>query len=581
VLPDELADIVSGLRQLGSDDSETEAKRAESTLPRSVRYSLSAFANTGGGVLILGLDEAAGFAATGVANPAKLSADLASVASDEMEPALRLVIKTHRFEGVSLVVAEVPALDPDQRPCFYKAAGMNQGSYVRVGDGNRKLSSYEVTLILANRGQPREDEVVLDLGEEALDSKLVGAFVERVRERRPHAFGNLSVAQALELAKVMRADRVTLAGLLALGEYPQQHLPQLMVTFVSYPTVRGADLSTGERFLDNVAAEGPIPVMVRDTLAALRRNMSRRATVQGPGRVDTWEYPEPALREAVTNALVHRDYSSAARGTQVQLEMYPDRLEIRNPGGLFGPVTADGLGEEALSSSRNATLLKILEDVPIPGTDRAVCENRGTGIRIMIAALRNAAMSPPRFADRIASFSVTFGNHTLMSAAVVEWIRGLGEIGLTDSQCLGLAMLRNGEILDNKVYRSANNLDSREATTELGDLVARGLVRQSGGRRWARYELESEVVEPVGPNQPARRRDRRADIVKALGANEMSRAKIADVLKIPDKTVLRWLGIMRQEGTVQLVGGATNSIHARYRLTGVLRLEDAMTDTGD
>lgn len=117
------------------------------------------------------------------------------------------------------------------------------------------------------------------------------------------------------------------------------------------------------------------------------------------------EYPETALREAVVNALVHRDLSASARGTQVQIEMYPNRLVIRNPGGLFGPVTVDNLGEEGISSARNATLIKILEDVPLPGETRTVCENRGSGIRAMLDSLLAAGMSPPEFNDKISSLS--------------------------------------------------------------------------------------------------------------------------------------------------------------------------------
>jgi ATP-dependent DNA helicase RecG len=183
----------------------------------------------------------------------------------------------------------------------------------------------------------------------------------------------------LRRAKVLlprqdEGDAVSLAGLLALGSYPQEGFPQLMVTFVHYPSVTGTQSASGERFLDNVVLEGPIPVMARDTLAAIRRNMSRRAVIADAGRQDIWEYPETALREAVVNALVHRDLSGSARGTQIQVEMYPDRLVIRNPGGLFGPVTIDSLGEEGISSARNATLIKLLEDVPLPGETRTVCE---------------------------------------------------------------------------------------------------------------------------------------------------------------------------------------------------------------
>jgi ATP-dependent DNA helicase RecG len=367
-----------------------------------------------------------------------------------------------------------------------------------------------------------------------------------------------------------------LAGLLALGRYPQEHFPQLMVTFVYYPTAVGANALTGERFLDNVMIEGPIPVMVRDALAAVRRNMSRRSVVKGPGRIDTFEYPETALREAVVNALVHRDLSAPSCGSQVQIEMYPDRLVVRNPGGLFGPVTVESLGEEGVSSSRNATLLKLLEEVPVPGTQRAVCENRGSGIKIMIDALRRARMSPPRFDDRIASFSVTFPNHTLLNDDVVAWITSMGEHSLTDNQCLALALLKNGELLDNRSYRSATGVDSRIATQELGDLVARELVEQTGSRRWARYRLADDVAdsgqEEVGAQR--RRADRRAELLAVIGDGSSSRAELVERTGLASPTVSRWLRVMRNEGVIEPTEALTKSPNVRYRRTGLTALDE-------
>ncbi|WET79554.1 ATP-binding protein [Amycolatopsis sp. QT-25] len=106
----ELAEIITNLRDLGGDHAFVEAKRAETKLPKSVRETLSAFANTSGGVLILGLDEANGFEVTGVRNPAKMEADLAALCSENLEPPLRPLIGTHWFEGADLVVAEIPEL---------------------------------------------------------------------------------------------------------------------------------------------------------------------------------------------------------------------------------------------------------------------------------------------------------------------------------------------------------------------------------------------------------------------------------------------------------------------------------------
>lgn len=565
----ELAEIVANLRALGADIADVEVKNSSGGLPKSLRETLSAFSNTSGGVVILGLDEGRGFAPVGLLTPAKLAADFGSMCSSEMEPAIRPLIQVHQFEGEQVVVAEIPELDPAQRPCFYIGAGMTKGSFVRVSDGDRHLSTYEVQIMLSSRGQPRDDEqAVPGTGIGDLTQTSIDALIARLRTSRPYAFQDLDRLAVLRRAKVLVSaedgeDAVSLAGLLALGSYPQEQFPQLMLTFVHYPTVTGTQSAAGERFLDNVALEGPIPVMARDALAAIRRNMSRRAIIADAGRQDIWEYPETALREAIVNALVHRDLSGSARGTQIQVEMYPDRLVVKNPGGLFGPVTVDSLGEEGISSARNATLIKLLEDVPLPGETRTVCENRGSGIRSMLDALLTAGMSPPQFEDRISSFVVTFPNHTLLSEETLRWITGLGEHGLTDSQCVALAILREEEVLDNRAYRTATGVDSRVATTELQSLVARELVTQTGTRRWTQYRLSSRIA--ARTSGASLRADRRPALLTALADDTLSRAELAARTRLNEQTVRRWLTIMRAEGTVELVGSGPRSKSARYR----------------
>lgn len=570
MLDSEVAEIVENLRLLGADDADVEAKRAERRLPTSIRATLSAFSNTRGGVVVLGLDEGQGFAATGVRDAAKMSADLASWCSTEMEPPLRPLIRVHQFDGVDLVVAEIPELDASSKPCFYRGAGVTQGSYVRVSDGDRHLSSYEVQMMLVKHGQPRDDEdPVPGTGIDDLDSRLVAEFLARLRQSRPYAFSDLDDTPALRRAKVIVGSEgvVSLAGLLALARFPQEHFPQLMMSFVHYPTTDGADLASGERFSDNVVLEGPIPVMVRDGMAVLRRNMSRRAIVRGAGREDAWEYPEAALREVIVNALVHRDLSPASRGTQAQIEMYPDRLVVRNPGGLFGPVTVDRLGEEGISSARNGVLMQVLEDVPIPGGTRTVCENRGSGIRTMISALRQARMSPPDFRDRIGSFTVTFPNHTLLGDDAVAWINSLGEVGLNDNQCFALAVLRDGTTMDNETYRRVAGVDSQVARRELRDLVSRGLVAQVGSNRWTRYQLATARVPLASTAQRvrSRRADRRQQLLMELAGGPLSRSELGHRTGLSTTGVRRWLSILRDEGLVEATEETVRSPSVRYR----------------
>lgn len=574
---DELKDIVRKLRRIGNDVEDVEAKRSEGLkLPKSVRETLSAFSNARGGVLILGLEESSGFTVADLPDAGKQAADLASVCATELEPPVRATIEVHEFEGKNLVTAEVQEMDLQAKPCYVKSLGMNKGSYTRVNDGDQRLTSYEIQLMLSAKGQPRDDVApVPEATIDDLDEEGIKSYVARLRDIRPRIFGDKSIPEILTMSNVLAksgdALKPTLAGLLALGRYPQQFYPQLMLTFVSYPTVEGP-APDGTRFLDNVAIEGSIPEIVRETLAVLKRNMSRRAIVAGAGRQDIWDYPEPALREAIVNAVVHRDLSPASFGTQVQVEMYPDRLEVRNPGGLFGPVQIDSLGTETLSSARNSALLKMLEDVKIPGEDRTVCENRGSGIRTMLTALRAAGMSTPEFTDKISSFTVRFPNHTLLNTGFVDWIAALHESGLTHSQIVALAHMREGALIDNPKYRQIGGVDSRVATQELQDLVVRELAEQEGTGRWATYTLaprlgDSEGLAPKGGRiSPA---DRRAEVLDALGTETLSRAALEERTSLKGGIIRRWLKILRDEGYVELVGSESlQSNKVQYRRTG-------------
>jgi hypothetical protein len=85
--------------------------------------------------------------------------------------------------------------------------------------------------------------------------------------------------------------------------------------------------------------------------------MRKSSLIEGPLRRDIPEYPPVALREALANAVAHRDYSSYVRGTPIDVKMFADRLEVRSPGGLFGNVTLDNIEEE--HSTRNARLMRI------------------------------------------------------------------------------------------------------------------------------------------------------------------------------------------------------------------------------
>ena len=213
---------------------------------------------------------------------------------------------------------------------------------------------------------------------------------------------NLEDERILETQGMCQNDLPTLAGLMLLSQYPQEFFPQLSVTAMS---VQGKEIGElgdeGERFVDNKRIEGTIPQMIEATLAFVRRNMKVKTIITEEGtRADKPEYPIKAVREIILNALVHRDYSVHTDRSPVRLVMYEDRLELENPGGLYGRITVDDLGK-ASADTRNpyiAGALEIMIDT----------ENRFSGIPTVIAELKKAGLPAPVFIDRRGAFKVVF-----------------------------------------------------------------------------------------------------------------------------------------------------------------------------
>ena len=210
--------------------------------------------------------------------------------------------------------------------------------------------------------------------------------------------------QILEFQGMVTEGKPTVAGELVFGIYPQSLFPQYSVIASVVPGTEIGELGeAGERFLDDKRIDGTLPQMLEEGVSFVVRNMKNRVVVDDSGkRADKKEYPIKAIREALLNALVHRDYSIHTENAPIRLLMFSDRLEIENPGGLYGRGTLDQLGNAALDI-RNPYIAGALELF-------IQSENRYSGIPTMRREMRLSGLKPPVFESWRGVFRVTFYN---------------------------------------------------------------------------------------------------------------------------------------------------------------------------
>ena len=469
--------IVKDLKAADTDTQNVEVKESVKKLPASLVETLSAFSNTTGGTLILGMSEADGFIPAPGFRAKAMADALATISAEKLMPPVRPEIEIVEFEGAQLVVAQVPECIPRDKPCYVTERGVYHGSFIRVSDGDRKLTSYEVDRLLENRRQPSYDVQPIDQASTGdLDSDLVRAVLDRQRQLHPRIFSSLSDDEALVSLHVLARGEngqlvPTLAGLLALGVYPQRFFPRLTVAFTAYGSEHGSNYET--KFFDALTMAGPIPAVLEDTVAAVQKNMCAGNRADGERRSceDAFTFPPGAIREAVANALIHRDYSPASYGAAVQVNLFPDRLEVMSPGGLYGAQAVDDLGELGYRSTRNQFLSSLLESVPYK--DGYMVESRGMGYRLIQEELAHAGFPQPETRNSIALFTLIMRKPSAGASAASGFDAAddlLGILGSVPDASAAELAARTGLARSTISYR-------------LRKLEARGLVERIGEMR--------------------------------------------------------------------------------------------------
>ena len=412
---DTLRQLVSDIQRQKTEKQTLELKAAEKGFPHKIYDTLSSFSNQDdGGIIVFGISESDDFRVTGVYDAKDLQKKVME-ACEQMVPVVRAILTVCEIDGKFVVSAEIPGVEITQRPVYYAGVGKIKGSYIRVGDADKPMLPYEVYSYEAFRKRIQDDIRTVDQAKiRFFNRERMEKYLIAVKRERKNLADNVSDEDILELMGVMSDGKPTLAGLMIFSQYPQTYFPQLCITAVCIPGTELGELGMdGERFIDNKRITGAIPDMLEEAMDFIQRN-SRTKTIVGEDgqRKDKSEYPMVAVREAVLNALVHRDYSIYTENIPVSIEMYRDRMEIKSSGGLFGDVPLELLGK-IRAETRNAVLINILELL-------GITENRYSGVPTMRMECQKYGLPEPEFQVKRGEFVVTFRNTIFESVEVID-----------------------------------------------------------------------------------------------------------------------------------------------------------------
>ena len=363
-----------------------------------IANELAAFANSGGGVLVLGVDD---ITREVVGIPVErldaVEAMIHQACTDSIGPPLAPVID--RLTLPDSAGAEHPVMRIEvQRSLFvHQSSGRY---YHRVGSSKRPIPSDQLARLFQQRSQSRlirfDETPVPQATLDDLDKPLWSRFGSSRSNDAPEQLLSKLAMASLDDANVWRP---TVAGALMACREAERFLPAAFIQAVAY---RGSAIEVQAESayqLDAQDITGPLDQQISDACNFVRKNMQNaaRKRVEG-GREDLPQYDILAVFEAVTNAVAHRDYSMA--GSKVRLRLFDNRLELYTPGLLPNTMTTESLPYR--QATRNEAITSLLARCPVVGDEftahrSRIMDKRGEGVPIILSRSEKLSGKVPEY----------------------------------------------------------------------------------------------------------------------------------------------------------------------------------------
>lgn len=343
---------------LHSQEGKTLEFKRDFSSPQNIMKTLTAFANTAGGIMLVGVDD--NRTVIGLpGNPLDEEERLSSMIADSISPNLIPNIELIPYEKLTILAVEV---FPSQlRPHYLKQKGEQQGVFVRLGSSNRQADVPLIEELKRSVSGKGFDELpLLDAEAADIDFQALTETFETVRSLTKNDMEKLRL-----LFRVQDKLVPTVGGMLLFGKRRDYFFPDAWIQCGRFIGTKKIDI------FDHLDINVPLPRAVDEIMLFLKKHAMRGADFSEIRRKDVWSIPLTILREAVINAIVHADYSQ--RGAPIRIVFLDDRIEIENPGILLPGLTIEDM-KQGMSKIRNQVIARIFRELDL-------IEQWGTGVQ--------------------------------------------------------------------------------------------------------------------------------------------------------------------------------------------------------
>lgn len=401
------------------------------------------FANAQGGIIFIGKDDNG--KVVGLEDYKKLMDDI----PNKVRNAMGITVEVNLHEEVEKHFIEIVTL-PYSVPISLRGR-----YYYRSGSTKQELTGASLNEFLLKKSGKTWDDVIEPRATfEDIDKNTFSAFIKMSEEkgRMPETAG-LTIEQAFDKLLLTENGQLKRAALVLFGKNPERFYPN---TFVKVGYFKGNDI------LFHDVVEGNLFTLLREVSNLLNfKYFTKKIHFEGLYRIETGEYPAPAIREMLLNALIHRNYM----GSMIQIRVYDDSINIWNEGTLPQGISSESLKKPHRSIPRNPIIAGVCFKC-------GLIDSWGSGTVRIIETCKQAGLPEPELTEEFGGFLVTLFKNNLTTEQ-------LNKLGLNDRQLKAVEYVKEKGKITNKEYQSLNTISERTASRELSDLAEKQIFKSS------------------------------------------------------------------------------------------------------